>query len=532
MYKLLVVDDEPRQVRALANIFRQLRPEYEIFTAGDGREALEFILGNQVDILFTDIRMPNMDGLELVEKLKGLGITVKTVILSGYGEFEYAQKAIRYGVKEYVVKPISKADLQDILDKIEKSISEEKDQDTQTEDLKKKLDDSLPVYLERQLNKWVYGSTVEKDLEEIKSIFPGKRCGTVLATAFSGVEEVSGGPAEEFLQWAKFSMREALYAVGHSISFFLEVEKYRMVTVLAAERPFSLQSRDSLRKLEQYIARIKEEFGLTATIGAGEKAEDIFADIAEVFNQAQEALEHRFFLGPGKVIFYPDIHSCSGVRPFNTNAVENEISEALRHRDKTLVSKATSKVFGNLQGQFKVRPYQLKEDLLYLLLNQVKSIAGLVEEERYHSLVSEIKKKTLQCEEYRDLWHFANEILFEMIDISENHAGDKNGVIINKCKKYIQENYMDDISLETAAQKYYFNPSYFSNLFKNNTGFGFSEYLLKIRIQSAKNLLKSSDWSVAEISARVGFRDPTYFNRMFKREVGISPLKYRQMIEK
>jgi two-component system response regulator YesN len=88
---------------------------------------------------------------------------------------------------------------------------------------------------------------------------------------------------------------------------------------------------------------------------------------------------------------------------------------------------------------------------------------------------------------------------------------------------------MEDISLEFIAQKFYFNPSYFSNLFKSYTGACFSEYLLGVRIQNARRLLRQSECSMSEIAARLGFKDPTYFNRMFKREVGVSPNKYRQM---
>jgi two-component system response regulator YesN len=90
---------------------------------------------------------------------------------------------------------------------------------------------------------------------------------------------------------------------------------------------------------------------------------------------------------------------------------------------------------------------------------------------------------------------------------------------------------MEDISLEIVAQKYFFNSSYFSKLFKSYTGLGFSEYLLMVRIQSAKKILKATEYSMADVACRVGFKDPTYFNRVFKKEVGISPLKYRQMNE-
>ncbi|NMA65689.1 MAG: response regulator [Clostridiaceae bacterium] len=138
MYKLLLVDDENGQLTALEYILNQLRPEYEVYTATDGQEALEVLASNKIDILFTDIRMPIVDGLQLVEKLFKRSMQLKAVIISGYDEFEYAQKAIRYGVKDYLVKPVSKSDLKNVLCKIENILEEERNVKVQVEELKKK----------------------------------------------------------------------------------------------------------------------------------------------------------------------------------------------------------------------------------------------------------------------------------------------------------------------------------------------------------------------------------------------------------
>ena len=532
MYKLMVVDDELRQVKALANILKQLRPEYEIFTAEDGQEALSFISNTKVDILFTDIRMPNIDGLQLIEKLSLHGTAVKTIILSGYDEFEYAQKAIRFGVNDYIVKPVSKADLEDVLTKVESCIQAERNAKEQAEDLKKNLNNSLPVYLERQLNKWVQGNTNKNERDEIESIFQDKEFGTVMITALSLGQVPQQEIRDTILQYAKFSIKETLDPIGHSISFLLENEKDMIATVLVSRESFNLQSNDNVRRLELHIKRLKDEFGIKSAIGVGERSGSIFGDITELFNKAQRAAELRFFLGLERIIFYSDNNTCSNTTSLDMNALENEISEAVRRKDKTMVSKATSNTMGNIHCQFGIKPSQFKEGLLHLLLNQVKSVCNILEEERYRSLTEGIKTRIRLCEEYSELWHFTNETLYQIIDISDNSLNDKNAVIINKCKKFIDENYMRDISLEVIAQKYYFNPSYFSNLFKSHLGLGFSEYLLKVRIQNAKKLLRHTEDNMFSVSARVGFKDPAYFSRMFKRETGISPLKYRQMNEK
>ncbi|MCX7709988.1 MAG: response regulator [Clostridia bacterium] len=529
MYKLLVVDDEPRQVRALANIISQLRPGYEIQTACDGQEALEVLLNTPVDIVFTDIRMPNLDGLQLIERLYERGYTSKIVILSGYGEFEYAQKAIRFGVNDYLVKPISKTDLQDILSKVENALKDELEAKSREEELKKKLDNSLPVYLEHQLNKWVAGQVNKEEQVEIESIFPYKGYGLVLITVFRKTQNWPQESNSEFLQYAKYLMKESLDTLGHSISFFSRSDKCQMVTVLVSDRPLNHQSAENLRKIHQYIKTMKDKYNISATIGISEKTDNIFDGITDSFRSAQNSIDRRFYLGLEKVILDANGSANSNILPSGISLVENEISEAIRCKDKGRVSKITSGIFEKIKSKCDVRPRQLKEDLTYLLLNQANSVSNLLGSENYGALITEIKNKPLQCEEYSELWHFVNETLYKIIDITDDKSNDKNGILMDKCKKFIEESFMEDISLEIVAQKYFFNPSYFSNLFKSYVGIGFSEYLLKVRIQNAKQLLKDTGDSMADVAGKVGFRDPTYFNRVFKREVGISPLKYRQM---
>lgn len=530
MYKLLVVDDEPRQAMALANIISQLRPDYEILTAYDGQEALDLLSEHNVNILFTDIRMPVMDGLQLIEKLYRCKIFLKIIILSGYGEFEYAKKAIQFGVNEYLVKPISKNDLENILVKMESSLEEERLAKLYEEELKKKLDYSLPIYLDHRLNRWVAGKSSEEELTEVKSIFPYQNYGLVFLTSLKKLENLSENSDTEFVQYAKFSIKEALNTFGHSISFLKEYDKCQIVTVLVSKNPLNCRSNDLLKKLEGYIEKIRDKYSIIATVGVSISSDDIFEDIVRIFKSAQAAIERKFFTGLGKVIFSTNCSSAATSLPYVLGPIENEISEAVHVKDKISISRIISDTFENIKKCY-INPKQLKEDFALIMLNQAKNVSRLIDSNEYIALVAEIKRKPLQCEEYSELWHFTSETLCRIIDITDDKFNDKNGILINKCKKFIDENYMEDVSLETVAQKYYFNSSYFSNLFKSYMGFGFSEYLLKVRIQNAKKLLKDTGNSMADVACRVGFKDPSYFNRVFKKEEGISPLKYRQMNE-
>lgn len=529
MYKLLVVDDEPRQVRALVHIINQLRPNYEILSACDGQEAYNLISAHKTDILITDIKMPGMDGMQLIEKLADLGLSIKTIILSGYGEFEYAKKAIKFGVNEYLVKPVSKSDLESVLLKVESVLEDERNAKLQEEELKKKLDNSLPIYIDHLLNRWIAGKSSAEEVMEIESIFPYQTHGVVLVTSLIKAQDLYNTDYE-FMQYARFSIKEMLNGIGHSISFLLASDKCRMVTVIVSNNTFLDRVNDLINKMNGYIKALKDKYGVITTIGIGNITNNIFGEIANAFQSAQTAVEHRFYCGLGKVILSASVNADLNAVPFDMGSVESGIMEAVRQKNKVMVSQITSDIFSNI-NKCGVNPKQFKDVISHILLNQANNVSKFIDSEDYNSLISEIKLNSYRCEECSELWHFTNVIICRIIDISNEKLNDKKGILINRCKKYIDENYMEDISLETVSQKFYFNPSYFSNLFKTHMGLGFSEYLLMVRIQNAKKLLKASVESMAAVANMVGFKDPTYFNRVFKKEVGISPLKYRQMNE-
>lgn len=530
MYKLLVVDDEPRQVRALAHIINQLRPDYEILTACDGQEALDLLSKHKVNILFTDIRMPVIDGLHLIEQLSKLKPSIKIIILSGYGEFAYAQKAIQFGVNEYIVKPISKTDLESVLLKVESALEYERYVKVQEEELKIKLDNSLPIYLDHQLNRWVAGKSNVEELKEIKSIFPYQTYGIVFITNFRKPQTLLDDLDCEFVKYVKFSMKEALNGIGHSISFLMKSDKCQLVTVMVSNVTFIHKYTNLLNRINLYIENIRDNFSVIATVGVSDVTEDIFEDIERTFQSAQAAVEQRFFSGLGKVIMNTKSNPAVNPAAFDLSSIESEIMEAVRLQNRIRIFQITGDTFKDL-NESGIKPKQIKEDFARMLLNQVNNVSRLIDIEDSQSLINEIKTNSIRCEVYTELWHFTNEILCRILDILNKKLNDKNGILINKCKKFIEEKYMEDISLEMIAQKFFFNPSYFSNLFKSYMGLSFSEYLLKTRIHNAKNILNTSEGSMADVAGMVGFKDPTYFNRVFKKEVGISPLKYRQMNE-
>lgn len=178
MYNVLVADDEPRHRRGVSDMVKQLRPEYRIFMVKDGLEALRIIEENRIDIILTDIRMPNMDGLTLIEHMESRRERVKIVILSVYGNFEYARQAVKLGAFDYLLKPLALGDLSEILDKLDTALEKERVSLQTGAVLQQRLHSAAPVYEQHLLSRWMRSAASEKELQEIRTLFPASNGGS------------------------------------------------------------------------------------------------------------------------------------------------------------------------------------------------------------------------------------------------------------------------------------------------------------------------------------------------------------------
>jgi len=455
MLKILVVDDEPKHRRCLAEMIRVLRPQYKVLEAKNGKEALEFIKSESMDIIITDIRMPIMDGLSLMESINNKISGTKVIILSGFAYFDYAQKALSLGAFDYVLKPVNEAKISEILDKVEKAIEKENQEQQNKINMEKQLNTAFPAYIEQKFNEWVNGYLNADGLEEIEKIFPYKGNGFVIATEISGLSDILKDYNSDEIYEIKLNvkqwMKETLQPVGHTISFFLESNRNIMITILNTNTRCDVVSKDNPYMLNDFVQNMKASYGLDALVGIGSEYEDIFSNIKLSFDESLQALNYKLYENNGGIFLFSDYK-------------DHPNSEFSRE---------------------------------YTLINNVKETLPIAD--------------------------------FQMASGLKTLKPSKHDKIIKACEKYVSEHYMDDIPLDSIAEMFRFNSSYFSSYFKNNTGINFSDYLQSIRMQKAEELLKSHDLKVYEVAKSVGYQNVKYFNKVFKKEYGVSPDEYRRV---
>lgn len=532
MFKLLLVDDEPRQIQAMTNIIKQMHPDFEFYKAEDGNEALTVISNNQIDIVITDIRMPNMDGLQLSKALAQYE-NIKTVIISGYEEFEYARKALRFGVVDYIVKPVSKASLEEVLNRVIEKIELEHQELKLHEEVCTQLDTVLPDYLDHQLNKWVYGNLNEVSVKGLLKHIPYSKKTYVITTDLHRYKSLLSKAHTlnklDIFDNFKNYMNQTLNQFGNSVSFFLENQSDIMVTIFSYESNSAVSSDKHFKKLNDVIDKAMELYCFNISIGISNCSSNIYENIEECFNEAMLAVNFSFFLGTGKAIEFSKLKTNKDYEKIDWGVIESSLTNLVINNNQEKFHIIVNSFFENIMSNGYFNPQQLKESIKNIIISITKKAEFLALEENYNEFIEEIKSSIFECEDYLYLKNIVRRILQDII--TKIASGKKNSSynIIQNCKKYIDEHYMEDISLEFMANKYHFNTSYFSNMFKTMTKMNFSDYLTSIRIKKSQSLLKTTDYKILDICRIVGYKDAAYFNTTFKKYLGISPHKYRQM---
>lgn len=533
MYTVMVADDEPRHRRGLAEMIKRLRPSYEVLEVKNGEEAIEVVRTHAIDIVITDIKMPLKDGLEFLGEISDLLSHTKVLILSGYANFQYAQKALQLGAFDYALKPVNDERCDDMLQKVEKKIESEKKEASKNEYAMKRLNYTLPVYLDHQLNRWVRNELTAYEVQEISALFDDKDSGFVIVTGIGNYSQAIANCTPDDINELKLNMKywmkAALDPALHSLSFFDESSEDIMTTIITGKKADGLLSSLNIEKLYSLQENLKTSYGFDVVTGIGSEFIDIFQNIDESYRNAITAFSFRFFFEDRGIIFYTDINLNNTRQVFSKYAEETDLFEAIKRTDYSVARDMAEKIVNRLTVDQYPHPEQLKQEIMFILLNAAKLSQSLLPEEDYLILVSNIKESIHGSEGYTELKEIINRTIDDIIEAMSINRSVKYEKIIQTCKNYIHKYYMEDLSLVMTAEKYGFNANYFGGLFKSSTNMTFSEYLLSIRMKHAQELLKNNSLRIYEIAEKTGYRDVRYFIRVFKKTYGIAPDEFRKL---
>ncbi len=506
---IVVVEDEVKTRTGLVRLIGKINSDFVVVgEAKNGLEGMEVIERLRPDLVFVDINMPLLNGIKMLELLKEKGIHQKTVILSGYSEFEYAKKAIQIGVTEYLLKPITVEDLTQSLNLMQSELLRQK--------LSRPLEGDLNQQSEHILHKFLLDGDVTEEamndyLYKIMGFDPDKRLDVI--NIYLGIEY------ELNKMMAKNTLLAYLDEVAGSRRIALEISSFHEVLAICqTDQTNCKESEANPGKLAFELAKLKHVVS-NAQITAINQLSACVQQIREnrpwsivIGNQACIAME-RIEAVTVKQLPYP---------------VE------LESRAKAVLSSAEPHKAGPLLESFLSLIYKEPYHPRHILescvrfLSSLLHIAGEIHPWRVsyvdrQQLLNQLMKSQTR-DEIGQVFEQAGTLISDTADANPQYS-----VAIHKTIRLIHERYQSGLSLDETANMLNLTPEYLSTLFNKEVGKSFTVYLKEVRIKKAMGLLLQTDLKTFEIAERIGYSDPKYFNRVFKEATGMTPGEYQKV---
>lgn len=526
MYKVFLVDDEIVVREGIRNSIPWEQTSYRLVgEAADGEMALSIMKDLKPDILVTDIRMAFLDGLKLTRIMKTIQPWLKVIIISGHDEFEYAREAISIGVEEYLLKPVTAADMLASLDKVAGLIEEEKKQIRSLESLQKLVQSSADILKERWLHDLVLGSVGTED-----ALDRGREFGLDLIARSYLVavvdlsfppDNLSGLAEVKAILSARLTGRETVISFPQSGSSFVLILKDD------GREPF-LETAWALGQSIKY--EIERGTDFVVSVGIGTVTERI-GGIPESYSRAETVRKYLAQTGQHLIIGFDDLESISDVdfTHFEGDPIAERLKYARIGDIEDIITRCID-IYDTSRDRGSMIRYYLIGDLMMTASRIVEELGGEMNEVIPKNLKG---KKILEIigspERFREE---IRTILEAVINFRDSRIQGKHHSVIQKARQYIEAHFADpDISLHSVAEEVNFSPNHFSTIFSQEKGETFIEYLTAVRIEKSKELLMSTQKRSADIAYEVGFGDPHYFSFIFKKTTGMSPREFRSGIQ-
>ena len=529
LYKILLVDDE-EEVRK--SIIKKINWEEEGFLvvgdAENGVEALEKIENLNPDLVFTDIRMPYMDGLELINEINIRYPLIKSIIFSGFDDFDYAKEAIKMGVIEYVLKPVSAVELTEILRKVHKSMDEELDKKRDIERLRRGYQASIPILREQFLNGIIHGSISASEIDYAMSEYDiNLNNADRYIVAAVHIDDMDSSIVDKEL--IPISVKVNLL---ENLKYKLQAEVFSMYSetsiVILTGLPEKMSKNYIMSILTEAIRDVNRAIGVNLTIGLGISVKDI-TDLHRSYTLAKEALGYRGIVGSGEVIYIKDMEPVKSDKLKFEDIEAKEYINILKFGSDESIAEYVEKIASKLK-ESKVHSSQYQS----YMINVINIIISLVQD---YGLELSVLTKTATdyidlLDKIKDTGGFREWLLEASINIAHKIREDRaftSKKVLEEAKSYIEENFADmDLSLEKLCKHLHVSVARFSTNFKKDMGISYVNFLTNVRLQKAVELLKTTDEKTYIIAEMVGYADQNYFSYVFKKKYGVSPSKYRQ----
>ncbi|WP_373895473.1 response regulator [Virgibacillus natechei] len=470
--RILIAEDELLERKALKKFIEEnFRRMAVVGEAENGRKAIELAEAKNPDIIFMDIKMPGINGLEAIEEIHKNHPKTKFILVSAFDSFDYAKEAMRFGIKDYILKPGKREEIGKTLLRVAKEIEVELENERRTREILK----------ERFITKLMQSVPLEEEMVELqKLLYPEMQSGCFLVMKST----------------ADYDLETIRNAIKATISYTFIVFRTEEVTVMCLVAPAKIEKAEVLTEAR----KLHLELGEGVFIGIGfpsttlEKISKSYFEAYEACLQLTSENKKKYGL-------------------FQTNQPlrnEEDAISQISHMVKKGSSDEAKMYFKKYQDALT----NSEKEELYMSIKIILTTHDIT-----------IPKKSFTSLQAEQDWYSFLHLC--CMKISEFYQSKQYAI---QARKYILEHFTETITLESVAASVNLSPNYFSNLFKQEFGETFIDFVTKVRLQKAKALIEMNLYSLKEISFMVGYKDPNYFSRVFKKYYQESPKRFQQGI--
>lgn len=533
MYKLFIVDDEIDVVEGVKSTVDWGKHGVEVCgSANNGLEALNLIHELSPDLLIVDVNMPVMDGIELLQKLKNEGSDLEFLILSGYDEFSYAQKAVNLGATDYLLKPCRPQDILRAVLRARSIAEEKKSREKLLAHYAAQFHNNIPILRERFLSRLLEGKVSDlagarEEMDLYKISLPQGDSTVVLFKIDKAFP--AGRNNLMNMETSKLAVRDVIKKEFESASFQAEVFIYKEYVAAIAGLD---ADGHSLRKLPVLLDGIREKVvqnvGLTVTAGVGNPVSSP-PDMWKCYSECCSAIDTKSFLGENRVIFFSDVvleQKKAFAYPYNR---EMDIINCLHTGNKDGLPAKIDGFYDEMAATGPLSKDFIQNASIVLIGNIFRfCMEEKIDTQAVFAGQDDFFGEMLRCGTLFELKEKIGGLLCKIVD----HMNKRENInkFVDMAIDYIKSNYSGDIGLETIAKKVYITPGYLSMLFKQAVGVNFVDFLNQYRVQMSKEYIKDYRFKLYEIANKVGFQDEKYFSQIFKKYTGLTPKQYRETL--
>lgn len=469
MYKVFIADDEYMVIKSLKASVEWKEYGYEVIgEACNGIEAYESIMKLKPDIVFTDIRMPGLNGLELIKKVGEMYSNILFVVISGYAEFAYAQKALNYGALGFCLKPFDDLEIVNILKKAQGVINK------------------VRASFETELLSLLEDSSYDEDrkkrqvLESLGFDCSGENGIFALVTSGTGRLNIPE------------NYKNIHFKMGKNRNIYLLQGKLSLIESIRNDLPQGINC-----------------VGISSICYSTDLINDIITE-------ASIAADQYFMTGEKSIYEYREV-DCE------------DLNNLLAQLESVIMKRDIPSIQGTLdliEDEFSKGIYNIKN--AFQVYNIVVHSYHVADPHKYELYIFDYEELKSLFSNAKGMMAYLKRLIIACPLLKvEQASSEVTNETFRNILKYINDNYCDDISLQSISRIFTVNPSYVSQLFKKQTGVTFTEYLTELRVNYASGLLKNSCLAVNEIAEKAGFNDYYYFTKVFKKATGRTPTRYR-----